>query len=477
MAAMDSLTRKPRFAASLHPDPVVLDQLRVAEKVALALSGSLAGLVLTGWLIPGLAVMWPSAWSLMKANTALSVVLIAAGLALARSKQDTRWIILGRVFAAVVIGIAGSAMFEHWSGHSTAVSTLLASDRDAVRPGLMSLQSAIGLALLGVAMLIDVSRSGPLGAALDALSVLLVSYTLVLTAGYVFNAHSFVGPTPTMRMSPQTVICVALLTFVVTSRRAPYGAFASLVGIGIGSRFARLVLPLAVLLAFSFILGGATLLASGTVTLPYAAAITASSMAIVLVGVVVLLARRINRLEEDLRNQSLSDELTGLHNRRGFYLLGEQAVRDARRSVQPVTVLYFDVDELKHVNDTLGHDVGSELLCDVATLLRSTFRVSDVVGRLGGDEFAVFAHDSGDDLMPRLHRLQTATNAINESGEKPYRISYSVGRATSRMDSDETFTKLVERADAAMYMQKREHRAGGSMRDPAGQPSSDAMSR
>ncbi len=467
---MDILTRKPRFAASLHPDPVVLDQLRVAEKVALGLSGSLAGLVLAGWLIPGLAVMWPSTWSLMKANTALSVVLIAGGLALARPRQSTRWIILGRVFAGVVIGIAGIAMFEHWSGQSTAVSTLLAPNRDVVRPGLMSLQSAISLTLLGVAMLIDVSRSGPLGAVLDALCVLLVSCTLVLIAGYVFNASAFVGPTPTLRMSPQTLICVALLTFVVTSRRAPYGAFASLVGIGIGSRFARLVLPLAVLLAFTFILGGANLLASGTVTLPYAAAITASSMAIVLVGVVVLLAARINRLEEDLRNQSLSDELTGLHNRRGFYLLGEQAVRDARRSAKPVTVLYFDVDELKQVNDTLGHDVGSELLRDVATLLRSNFRVSDVVGRLGGDEFAVFAHDGDDDLTPRLHRLQTATDVINQSGEKPYRISYSVGRATSRMASDETFAKLVELADAAMYTQKRAHRANGGTRDPARQP-------
>jgi diguanylate cyclase (GGDEF)-like protein len=477
---MDVQTRKPRFAASLHPDPVVLDQLHGAEQVALVLSGSLAGLVLAGWLIPGLALVWPSAWSLMKlmkANTALLVVLIAAGLALPRSKQNTRWTILRRVLAGLVIGIAGTAIFEHWSGQGTAVSTLLASDRDAVRPGLMSLQSAISLALLGVAMLIDVSRSGPLGALLDALCVLLVSCTLVLTAGYVFNAHSFVGPTPTMRMSPQTLICVALLTFVVTSRRAPHGAFASLVGIGIGSKFARLVLPLAVLLAFSFILGGATLLASGKVTLPYAAAITASSMAIVLVGAVVLLAAQINRLEEDLRSQSLSDELTGLHNRRGFYLLGEQAVRDARRSAKPVTVLYMDVDELKRVNDTLGHDVGSELLRDVARLLRSTFRASDVVGRLGGDEFAVFAHDSDDDLTPRLERLQTATDAINQSGEKPYLISYSVGRATSRMDSNETFAKLVERADAAMYRQKREHRAGGSMRDPVRQPSSETMSR
>jgi diguanylate cyclase (GGDEF)-like protein len=123
--------------------------------------------------------------------------------------------------------------------------------------------------------------------------------------------------------------------------------------------------------------------------------------------------------------------------------------------------LYFDVDELKQVNDALGHDVGSELLRDVAALLRSNFRVSDVVGRLGGDEFAVFAHDSDNDLTPRLQRLRAATEGINQLGEKPYRISYSVGGATSHIGSDETFARLVQRADAAMYAQKRERRGGG----------------
>ena len=181
----------------------------------------------------------------------------------------------------------------------------------------------------------------------------------------------------------------------------------------------------------------------------------------------MLLAGTINRLENDLRSQSLSDELTGLHNRRGLYLLGEQAMRDARRSAKPVTVLYFDVDALKQVNDALGHDAGSQLLRDVATLLRTNFRASDVVGRLGGDEFAVFAHDSDGDLTPLLRRLQRATDAINQSGKKPYRISYSVGGATSHIGADETFARLVERADAAMYMQKRERRAGGGVRDPA----------
>ncbi len=79
---------------------------------------------------------------------------------------------------------------------------------------------------------------------------------------------------------------------------------------------------------------------------------------------------------------SLDDELTGLHNRRGFYLLGEQALQNARRSGEALTVFFFDADGLKKINDTLGHDAGSELLRDIATLLRTTFRASDIVGRL-----------------------------------------------------------------------------------------------
>ena len=126
------------------------------------------------------------------------------------------------------------------------------------------------------------------------------------------------------------------------------------------------MLPSAVVLSYLIIKAGEGLLASGTLTLPYAAAVTASGMAALLAILVILLAGKINALETELRETSLSDELTGLHNRRGFYLLGEQALRDARRAGRPVSVLFFDADGLKEVNDTLGHDVGSELLLDIA---------------------------------------------------------------------------------------------------------------
>jgi diguanylate cyclase (GGDEF)-like protein len=283
--------------------------------------------------------------------------------------------------------------------------------------------------------------------------------SLVFIAGYTFGATSLVGQTSAIRMSPQTLVCIVLLTFVQTSRRAPYGSFSVLVGVGIGSQFARIMLPASVLLSYLIIRAGESLLASGTLTLPYAAAVTASGMAALLAILVVLLAGKVNALETELREMSLSDELTGFHNRRGFYLLGEQALRDARRAGRPVSVLFFDADGLKEVNDSLGHDVGSALLFDIATLLRANFRGSDVVGRIGGDEFAVITYGRQADLAPALRRLDDATEAANCAGNKPYRISLSVGGVTTEPQSEESLAELLDRADAAMYQKKRQRRA------------------
>ena len=132
-------------------------------------------------------------------------------------------------------------------------------------------------------------------------------------------------------------------------------------------------------------------------------------------------------------------------------------MRDALE--RPVSVVFFDADGLKKVNDSLGHDVGSKLLLDIATLLRATFRGSDVVGRVGGDEFAVITHGRQAELAPALRRLDDATATANCAGNRPYRISLSVGQVTSDPQSEESLAELLDRADAAMYQKKRQRRA------------------
>jgi diguanylate cyclase (GGDEF)-like protein len=454
------MTLKIAAAASNQPDTKVLNQLGTAETVCLVAATLIAATVLCGWLVPAVASVLPNGWSLMKVNTALAVLLCAGSLMLTPRKRSHRLILTSRVFASVVVLLASVALFEHWSGRNTGLGMLLASDSGSPMPGRMSIQSASCLMLLGLSLLIEHTRQDLLGGVLDVMNAALVLFILVIVAGYVFGATSLIGQSSAIRTSPQTLICLALLTVVLTSRRASYGSFSVLVGMGIGSHFARITLPFSVILSYLIIAIGARLLASGTLTLPYASAVTAAGLAAVLIVLVVLLASKINALDARLRDISLSDELTGLHNRRGFYLLGEQALHVSRRAAKPVAVLFVDVDGLKNVNDNLGHNVGSQLLLDIAKLLRATFRGSDVVGRVGGDEFAVITHGSKTDLEPALSRLGDAIKAANSAGDKPYQISVSVGGVTSEPQSEESLAELMDRADALMYQNKRQRRTG-----------------
>ena len=437
-------------AASNRPDARLLRRLGMIDTLCLGAVALIAAIILCGWLVPAVGSVLPNGWSLMKADTALAILLCVTSLTLTRRKRGPRLILVSRVCASVAVLLAGTALVEHWSGRSLGW---------AILPGRMAIQSASCIVLLGLSLIIERTRQDLLGHALDALNATLVTLSVIFIAGYTFGASSLVGQTSAIRMSLQTLACIVLLIFVQASRRAPYGLFSVLLGVGIGSQFARIMLPSSVILSYLLIRAGEGLLASGLLTLPYAAAVTASGMAVLLALLVLLLADKINTLETELREMSISDELTGFHNRRGFYLVGEQALRDARRAGKPLSVIFFDADHLKQVNDNYGHDIGSELLVDIAALLRSTFRESDVLGRIGGDEFAVITYGRQAELAPALRRLDDATEAANRTSQKPYRISFSAGGVTVEPQGKESLDELLDRADAEMYQKKRERRA------------------
>ncbi|MGH7619201.1 MAG: diguanylate cyclase domain-containing protein [Gemmatimonadaceae bacterium] len=443
-------------SASNRPNPAVLNQLSTVRILVLAVASLTAATVLGGWLVPGFGSVLPHGWNLMKANTAVAVLLCAASSLSGRRKRGRAWMLAGRACAMLAVALAVAALIEHSTGRTTGVSTLLAADASSPAPGRMSIQSAACFVLLGLSLVIDPTQRGVLGALMDVDHVLLVVLTTVLIAGYAFGAPNLFGQSSATLTSLQSLLCIALLTFVQVSGRAPYGFFSVLVGVGIGSQAARFMLPVFVVLSFVIVLVGERLLATGMLSLAYAASVTASAMATLLLMLVVLLARQINALEAQLRERSLSDELTGCHNRRGFALLGEQALREAKRAGKPLTVMFFDVDGLKKVNDALGHDAGSKLLLDVANLLRENFRESDIVGRMGGDEFAVIAMNREDEMAGVLHRLQRAIEIVNAEGARPYQVSVSKGVAMADPESDEPLDAVLSRADAMMYEAKRQ---------------------
>jgi diguanylate cyclase (GGDEF)-like protein len=102
------------------------------------------------------------------------------------------------------------------------------------------------------------------------------------------------------------------------------------------------------------------------------------------------------RLEELQHALSITDELTGLHNRRGFFTLAQQQMKVSERSGGALLLFFVDLDDLKHINDTFGHLEGDKALIEVSNVLRDTFRESDIIGRIGGDEFAVLAIETSD---------------------------------------------------------------------------------
>jgi two-component system, cell cycle response regulator len=174
-----------------------------------------------------------------------------------------------------------------------------------------------------------------------------------------------------------------------------------------------------------------------------------------------LLARAIryaierHKNKAELRSLSLTDELTGLYNRRGFLTLAEQQVKIANRLRKRLLLIYADMDNLKWINDTLGHKEGDQALKDLADLLNHTFRASDLIARIGGDEFAVLGlEESVADFKKIRTRLQQKAGSRKETSEKPYRLSFSMGFVQYDPEKAEGIDELLSMADRLMYDEK-----------------------
>jgi len=162
------------------------------------------------------------------------------------------------------------------------------------------------------------------------------------------------------------------------------------------------------------------------------------------------------RLEEKLRTMSIMDDLTGVYNRRGFLTLFQQQVKVAERTKENLLFLYADLDHMKWINDTLGHQAGDKALVEAANILKETFRKSDIIGRTGGDEFAVLAFGSTDE-NPEVFitRLRDNIKTFNERGTLDYNISLSVGIVRYDPEKHSSLDELMARADQLMYEEKR----------------------
>ncbi|MEN8762084.1 MAG: sensor domain-containing diguanylate cyclase [Thiogranum sp.] len=178
----------------------------------------------------------------------------------------------------------------------------------------------------------------------------------------------------------------------------------------------------------------------------------------------VALLRDLARMaEQELAAVQLAtmDELTMLSNRRGFEALSLHALGLCRRLKKPASLLFFDLDLFKQINDRFGHAEGDRALTNFAELLKQTFRESDVLGRLGGDEFAVLLTNANrDNLNNALHRLRHTVDQHNHKEQRGYDIVYSVGAVEFDAARHADVAELMAEADALMYEQKKQGRRG-----------------
>jgi diguanylate cyclase (GGDEF)-like protein len=441
----------------LEPDQALIQKLERFKRTLLALVSVVGVFTVCGWSIPALGRMLPDGWQLMRADAALAVLFSALSLALSEprhSKQSQR---LSLLLAALVALLAASALVDFRSSLSHSNDAALSASRETAAQlwERMPPQIACAFELLGLSMLLLGTKKRVAVQVADLLVFFLCLLLLVLLSAYIFRATRMFGLPTSGLPSAQTLLCLLLLTVVAVLRRAQHGVFAIFLGRGIGSRIARALAPIVLVLPFIREISRAHLVNTQLIPAHYVTAILTSIAAMLSFILVLLIAWRINSMEREIQDLSLRDELTGLYNLRGFSFLAEQGLRMAQRARVPYSILFIDLDNLKQVNDELGHGMGSAFLTETGGLLRATFRETDVIARLGGDEFVVAGQFTNEAISIAAQRLRTASSLRNTQTGRRLPLNLSIGCITTDEALRETLEELLAKADSAMYQEKR----------------------
>lgn len=437
--------RNPALRLS-EPDPALLKKLALIEQGYLAVVALIALCALGARFVPALAHLLPGDWVPMPPQVAVSTLVIAVALELSRPGPSRLKKHLGFVLAAAVALLAVSVLLKGLFGISIGLDRYAASPANAAQPAMPVLVAGAFLSLADGIMMLR-ARKGLASHLADAFVFVYCILVLLLVSAYAFQ-----GPQPASAaggVSVLTLLSLALLAFVGFIRRAESGAFAAFLGAGSGSRIARVAAPLVLLVPFLPQAALGHVLGWNRLRIEHLSEIADFLAAGLSIAVMLYMAVRINRLERKVRELSLRDELTGLYNRRGFHLVAWQALRQARRSGLPFSVMFVAVENLPQINETNGYRAGTELLIEMANILTSAFRDTDVIGRVDPDQFALAGHFGGAALNIMRLRLQEAVNYRNSNPGRSVNLSFSAGCVDAGDPRRESLEELIARADEA----------------------------
>lgn len=441
-----------------------------------------------------------SGWDAMKVNTAF--MFVVSGLALTCGLSDSSSGSLRRVakaLAGLVVVVEVLTLVEYVFAVDLGIDQLLLLDTVSVKPelfpGRMSPATAFCMLLTGLSLLLlDVSPR--LSTRLAQLALLIGLSVLV---GYLFDVSVLYTIGIYTSMAIDTALALVMLSLGILAAQPVEGFMQVLISDsagGIISRGLLLAIPFFVFSISGVLLAGE---ARGYYDTRFAMALMATLSIAVLAYVIMRIATRLHRVdlsreraklelaelnavlerrvvdrtmslevvnasliaeiaerqraEEEITRLSLTDDLTGLHNRRSFFLLADQALRAARRTHRPSLLFYVDLDGLKRTNDTHGHEAGDFVISAAARVLRSCFRDNDIVARIGGDEFVILASDGA---FPEIisARVQSCVDRFNQGDDCRYRLSLSIGVVNYLPHESKPLNELLENADAMMYANK-----------------------
>ena len=467
--------------------------------------------VLIGWLldVPLLRSVLPS-WTSMVVNTASLFTVLGVGLWCATLRQSLIGSVIRRLSALLAVLVGGLTLVEYVTSVDLAIDLILPIDlqhaQPVLFPGRMAPATALCFLLSGVALLLLERRS--LLPQIFVSAALFIS--LMALVGYLFNVSALYSVGLYNSMAIHTAIALMLLNTGLLAAQSRSGLVELLISDTAGGEVARNLLasvPLVVLGIGGALLAGENL---GHYDNRFSLALMATLSITTLIVVILRTAKHLHQIdklrgsvqaelaalnaalelrvsertfaleavnskliaeiaqrkkvEDDVRRLSLTDELTGLHNRRSFFLLADQLMRSARRSNQSCLLFFIDLDGLKKINDLHGHEAGDLAITAAAQVLKAAFRDSDVVARIGGDEFVVLAIDVGEPADVLSTRVQELTDEFNASDRCRYPIGLSIGAVSCSPRELKPLGELLASADALMYANKQLRRqASGSL--------------
>lgn len=431
----------------------------VVQRVCIGLVFFLYFIVLFARIFPQFGESLHTISTHLNAPIACIAILCALSLGLSEPGNSREMLLAGRVLAVFSVLLAAAVLLACLVPSSSMPSFIPESAQAAFTAGRLSALSAGAFLFLSLVMFSLRNNSVIAIHASDMLVSGLCLIALVLVSQDLFGTLGLFGLAPADLIPPQMLLSMLLLTLVVTLRQAEFGVFSIFLGRGIGSRIARGFAPILLLWPFLREIGEAQIVFPGLIPAHFSTALLTSVSVACSLGLLFFIVWRINDMEKEIHDLTLRDELTGLYNMRGFYLLGEQTLRLAQRAKLPFSVLFLDLDGLKKINDHLGHNVGSKYLAKTGELLFTNFRDADVKGRFGGDEFVVAGQFSKVGIEVAELRMKTVAKELSKHVDPRFPLSFSIGHVTAEHYSTETLKELVTKADHAMYEDKRARKA------------------